>query len=157
MFVFASLQVASAENSTSSAAQPKAAPVDELETLSQQWMEAAQNHDMPTLERLMADNFTLVHPSQDTVTTRAQWLAALARIETKQFRYVHLKVIHYGPSLAVVSAIFRIDAVMDGSPWAAPKTSCIDVWGKRGGRWQVVTRYAIRPEELKIAPPAVPK
>ena len=152
LFVQVSLGQASA-----SATPTARAPVDELETLAQQWMEAAQRHDSATLERLMADDFTLVHPSQDGVTTRAQWLAALPRIETKQFRYVHLKVIHYGPSLAVVSAIFRIDAIMDGQPWAAPKTSCIDVWEKRGGHWQVVTRYATRPEELKVAPPASPK
>jgi ketosteroid isomerase-like protein len=155
VLVFASVQVVLAQTSTSSRA--KGASVDELETLSQQWMEAAQRHDVPTLERLMAKEFTLVHPSQDTVTTRAQWLAALARIETKRFQYQHLKVVHYGRSLAVVSAVFRIDAVMDGQPWAAPKTSVIDVWEKRGGHWQVVTRYATRPEELKIAPPASPK
>jgi len=39
-----------------------------------------------------------------------------------------------------------------GQPWAAPKTATIDVWKKRDGKWQVVTRYAVRPEELKLAP-----
>ncbi len=91
---FGSIQLVSAQTSTSSSAQAKGGSVDELETLSKQWMDAAQRHDVPTLEGLMADNFTLVHPSQDGVTTRAQWLAALARIETKQFAYKHLKVIH---------------------------------------------------------------
>lgn len=155
--VFGSVQLVSAQTSTSSAAPAKGASVDELETLAQQWMDAAQRHDSATLERLMADDFTLVHPSQDGVTTRAQWLAALGRIETKRFVYEHLKVVHYGPSVAVVSSIFRVDAIKDGQPWAAPKTSCIDVWEKRGGHWQVVTRYATRPEEIKIAQPAAPK
>ena len=117
-------------------------------------MEAAQRHDTKTLERLMAKDFTLVHPSQDTVTTRAEWLANLAKIETKQFKYQHLKVVHYGATLAVASAVLKIDAVMDGRPWPAPKTAAIDVWEKRGGRWQVVTRYAVRPEE--ITPPRAP-
>ena len=155
--VLGSVQLVSAQTPTSPAGPVKGASVDELETLCQQWMDAAQRHDVPTLEGLMADNFTLVHPSQDGATTRAQWLAALGRIETKRFAYKHLKVVHYGPSVAVVSSILLIDAVLDGQPWAAPKTSCIDVWEKRGGHWQVVTRYATRPEELKIAPPAAPK
>ena len=141
-----------AQTPTSSPAQTVTAPTDEIATLCQEWMEAAQRHDAKTLERLMAKDFTLVHPSQDTVTTRAQWLATLSRIETKQFRYQHLKVVHYGKTLAVASAVLRLDAVLDGRPWPAPKGAVIDVWEKRGGRWQVVTRYAVRPEE--ITPPA---
>jgi len=157
VLVFASVQVARSQNSNSSPAQTPG-PADELETLSQQWMEAAQNHDMPTLERLMAADFTLVHPSQDRVTTRAQWLSNLVGVETKQFSYKHLKVVHYGPTLAVVSSIFFSDAVKNGVPFGGggTKTSCIDVWEKRAGKWQVVTRYATRPEELKL-PPAAPK
>ena len=88
------------------------------------------------------------------MTPRAQWLSALPRIETKQFRYEHLKVVHYGPSLAVVSAVFVVDAVMDGRPFASI-TAVTDVWEKRGGKWQVVTRYAVRPEELKPSAPGV--
>ena len=143
-----------AQTPTSSPAQTPAAP-DELATLSQQWMEAAKQHDTKTLERLMAEDFTLVHPSQDTVTTRAQWLSNLTGFEMKQFRYTHLKVVHYGPSLAVVSALFITDTVVNGVPFP-PKTSCIDVWQKRDGTWQVVTRYATRREELS-PPPTTPK
>jgi ketosteroid isomerase-like protein len=119
--------------------------------LSQQWMEAAKQHDTKTLERLMAEDFTLVHPSQDMATPRPQWLSTLSRIETAQFRYEHLKVVHYGKTLAVVSAVLVFDAVIDGRPWPGPTTAVIDVWEKRGGKWQVVTRYAVRPEEIKVA------
>jgi hypothetical protein len=41
MATFASVQVVSAQTSISPSAQAKGASVDELETLSQQWMEAA--------------------------------------------------------------------------------------------------------------------
>jgi len=154
MVTFASVQVVSAQTSISPSAQAKDASVDELETLSQQWMEAAQRHDTATLERLMADDFTLVHPSLDRLTTRAQWLAALPRMQTKQFAYKHLKVVHYGPSEAVVSAVIVVDALMDGRPFP-PNTAVMDLWQKRGDKWQVVTRYAVRAEELKD-PPAAP-
>ena len=153
VLTFVSVQVVSAQTSTSPSAQAKGASVDELETLSQQWMEAAQRHDTGTLERVMADDFTVVHPSLERLTTRAQWLAALPRMQTKQFAYKHLKVVHYGPSEAVVSAIILVDAVMDGRPFP-PETAVIDLWQKRGDKWQVVTRYAVRAEELKNPPDA---
>ena len=126
---------------------------DELETLSNAWMQAGMDHDMKTLELLMADDFRLVHPSQDGVTPRAEWLANIGKMETKSFAYQHLKVDHYGKSVAVVSSIFRVDAMLNGKPFGGPKTSCIDVWEKRHGKWQVVTRYATRPEEVTIRKP----
>jgi len=121
---------------------------DEIETLSQSWMTAAKDRDLKTLENLMAEDFRLVHPSQDKVTTRAQWLSSLSTLETRSFRYEHLKVDHYGKSLAVASAVFIVDAVMNGRAFT-PVTSVIDVWEKRHGKWQIVTRYATRPEEIK--------
>ena len=83
-----------AQTPTPSPGQTATAATDEIATLSQEWMEAAQRHDAKTLERLMAKDFTLVHPSQDKVTTGTEWLANLAKVETKQFRYQHLKVVH---------------------------------------------------------------
>src|SRR3954451_6000461 len=59
--------------------------VDELETLSNAWMQALKDHDMKTLERLMADDYRLVNPSPDRVTPRAEWLANSAKMETKSF------------------------------------------------------------------------
>jgi len=134
---------------------PEAKKVDELETLSNAWMQAVMDHDTKALESLMADDFRLVHPSQDRVTPRAEWLTNSAKMETKRFVYQHLKVDHYGKSVAVVSSILRFDAVLNGKPFGGMKTSCIDVWEKRHGKWQVVARYATRPEEVIIRnPPA---
>jgi ketosteroid isomerase-like protein len=140
--------VAVAQTPTPSVTQGVKPPPDELETLSNTWMEAAQRHDMATLERLMAEEFILVHPSQDNVTTRAQWLAALARIQTTQFKYEHLRVVRHGDTLGVVSSRFVVEALRDGQPFPAI-TGVVDIWEKRDGRWQVVTRYAARPEELR--------
>src|SRR5436190_8336034 len=95
-----SAQAGLGQTSVSSTAQAPSAPPDEIATLSQQWMQA-QDHDANALERLMASDFTLVHPSQDKVTTRAEWLAALSKIQTKRFQYEHLKVVHYGKTVAV--------------------------------------------------------
>ena len=127
---------------------PEAKMVGELETLSNNWMQAAKDHDTKTLESLMADDFRYVHPSVDKVGTRAQWLANLANIETQSFRYQHLKVDRYGKSVAVVSSILRFASMLNGQPRGGEVTSCIDVWEKRHGKWQVAARYATRPEEI---------
>jgi len=119
----------------------------ELTGLSNQWISAAQRHDSATLARLVAPEFTLVHPSLDSITRRAEWLTGLARTQTKAFRYENLKVTQYGDALAVVSAIFVVDAMIDGQA-LTPVTAVTDVWSRRGDRWVVVTRYVTRPQEL---------
>ena len=63
VLVLAFIQAAVAQTTASSTTQTAGAPRDEVETLSQEWMEAAQRQDIKTLERLMAEDFTLVHPS----------------------------------------------------------------------------------------------
>ena len=120
---------------------------DTIDTLEQQWMLAAQRHDSTTLQALMASDFRLVHPSQDSVTNRSTWLAAAGRIETTSFRYEHLHVTYHGGDVAVASGIFVVDATFNGRPFT-PVTSVTDIWERRNGRWQVVTRYATRPQEL---------
>jgi len=120
---------------------------DTIATLEQQWMLAGLRHDSTALETLMASDFRLVHPSQDSVTTRSVWLAAIARIETRSFRYAHLHVTYHGAVLAVASGIFVVDATLNDRPFT-PVTSVTDVWERRNGHWQVVTRYATRPQEL---------
>jgi ketosteroid isomerase-like protein len=117
---------------------------DELETLSNAWMQALKEHDMKTLESLMADDYRLVNPVPGRETPRAEWLANSAKMDTKSFEYQHVKVDHFGKSIAVVSSIFVIDAATNGKPFHTPKATCIDVWEKRHGKWQVVARYATR-------------
>ena len=152
VLVFAAFSAAAGQVSTAQMPVSRNS-VDELEAMSQQLMEAAQRHDNAVLERLLAEDFTVIHPASERVTTRAEWLTALPRMNTKTFRYEHLKVVHYSPSLAVVSALIIMDALMDGRPFP-PVTAITDVWEKRGDKWQVVTRYSMRPEELRANPTA---
>jgi len=123
---------------------------DEIETLSNKWMEAARDHDLKTLESLMASDFQLVRASQDKPTTRAEWFEGLSRLDTRSFRYEHLKVARHGDTLAVANAVFTTEAVVDGQTFM-PVAAVTDVWEKRGGKWQIVTRYTARPEELRAS------
>src|SRR3982750_2278296 len=58
----------------------KPAKTDEIEALSQKWMEAARDHDLKPLQDLLADDFKLVRASQDKPITRAEWLEGLGRL-----------------------------------------------------------------------------
>src|SRR5438270_513110 len=85
---------------------------DQLARLSDAWMQALKDHDMKTLESLMAHDFTLVHPSLDHVVPRSDWFRDLANTQTKRLDYRHLKVHYHGDSLAVVNAAFLVGAEM---------------------------------------------
>src|SRR3954463_5573 len=89
---------------------------DEIVRLSNVWMQAAMDHDMKTLNGLMADDYSLVHPSQDTDMSRADWLRDLANIKIKRFNYRQLKVHHYGTSLAIVHGVLVVDSDLNGQP-----------------------------------------
>ena len=128
---------------------------EELIRLSDQWMNAAQQHDSATLERLMAPEFTLMRPSPSGVVRRAEWLAALRQMHLRAFQYDDLKVAQYGDALAVVNGILVVDAEANGRP-VTPVTLVTDVWARRAGRWVVVTRYAASAAELGPRPAPVP-
>ena len=69
-----------------------------------------------------------------------QWLSYLPKIQTTSFQYRHLRVMHYGDGLAVVSSIFVVDAMIDGSKFE-PKTQS-STYGRNapaGGRWSRAT------------------
>ena len=124
--------------------------VDDIEALSNKWMEAAKDHDLKTLDALMASDFKLVRASQDKPTTRAEWFEALERLDTRSFRYEHFKVARHGDTFAVANSVFTTQAIVDGQTFT-PVAAVTDVWEKRNGKWQIVTRYAARPEELRAA------
>jgi ketosteroid isomerase-like protein len=134
---------------------PTTTKSDELARLANVWMQAVKDHDMKTLESLMADNYALAFPSIPNGFPRKDWLGNVGNIETKSFSYQHLKVRYYGKSLAIVNAVLLHDSELNGQPRAGAITSVSDVWEKRHGKWQVVTRYATRPEELR-GPTAAP-
>ncbi|MEO5740656.1 MAG: nuclear transport factor 2 family protein [Vicinamibacterales bacterium] len=123
-------------------------PGDTLATLSQVWMDAAQRQDMRVLERLMAPEFTVVHPTEENATSRAQWLAGTARHPTRALTFEHLSVVRYGDALAIIAGILRVDALVDGRS-SISRVAVTDVWQRHDGRWQVVTRHATRPLDLQ--------
>jgi ketosteroid isomerase-like protein len=54
-----------------------------------------------------------------------------------------MKVRIYGDT-AIVNSLYHQNATARGQDWSG-YFLITDVWVKRGGRWQVVTRHASRP------------
>ena len=111
-----------------------AAPKDTIETLAQLWMDAAQRQDRRLLEQLMAPDFTLV--KIDTTESRAHWMEGTVRHPSKALVFERTRVVRYGSEMAIVTGIMRVEVAQ-----ATRRISVIDVWQKRQGRWQVVTRF----------------
>lgn len=123
-----------------------ATPRDTVETLAQLWMDAAQRQDRPLLEQLMAPDFILVRATEDSAESRAHWLEGTVRHPSKALVFERTRVVRYGDDMAIVTGILRVD-VGQGQG----RIAVTDVWRKRGGRWQVATRFAARPQDLRQA------
>jgi ketosteroid isomerase-like protein len=100
------------------------------------WARALSAHDFEALERMLAPEFQLVVFSQE-VTTRAQWLANLARYRTDSIALFHVTPRVAGDSASVTLELYW-KARLSGGP-ARENTGVLrDTWRRRGGRWVVV-------------------
>ena len=132
---------------------------DELVRLSQLWMDAAMAHDMKTLEELVADDFMGFFPVRGDVGKRAEWMANVRdpnRFQPIAWKYSNIQVRHHGENLAVVSSLASWKGTFNGQ-LHNDTGGLVDVWEKRKGKWQVVTRYIVPWKQLKTVIDAEPK
>jgi len=122
------------------AASPSSIPDEkELERLSVEWMAAIEKKDRKALELLLADNYVLQMPG-DTRTQyvrRAEWLENAIRMDWSNFRYENFVARVHGDHATVSSRLFFKVAP---NPLTFD-SGVIDTWERRGGKWQVTTRY----------------
>jgi ketosteroid isomerase-like protein len=112
-----------------------------LEQLEQQWTEAVRDHDVEKLERILGEEFTLTtgRPGSE-VRSRAEYLEiARDRYAIESFEFAELDVCTYG-HVAVVRSRYRQTGSMDGAE-RNQTYLMTDVWVRRAGRWQAVTRH----------------
>jgi len=110
----------------------------DLET---QWMTAWKNKDIATVQKLLADDFTLTSSlSNGGLVDKEDWIAKLAIYDCKAFHFDKIKVRVYGDT-AVVNSWFHQEATANGKDWSGDFL-ITDVWVMKADRWQVVTRHA---------------
>ncbi len=114
---------------------------DELIRLQHEWAAAVQRRDMDFLERLLGEEFTLTTGRKGVeVRTRQEWLDITRdRYEVDSWEYEEMDVRVYGDA-AVVRSRYRQTGRMDGADRALTYLMT-DVWVRRDGRWQAVTRH----------------
>lgn len=118
----------------------------ELRRLQQEWMQAWVREDRPALERILAPEYQLIVSSMpERPFSREQWLAMIGRYTAEGFEYEKMVVRVFGDT-AVVSSLGHIKGAQVDGKDRSGTFFLTDVWQRRGGRWQVVSRYSSKPE-----------
>jgi ketosteroid isomerase-like protein len=116
----------------------------EILALQHTWMKAVMAHDATTLQGILADDFTLtsVHSSGELVS-KSEYIASFGKVKNSLFSFRDVIVRIYG-EMAVVNSRFNQQYVGEQKE-AAGDFLLTDVWVKRNGRWQAVSRHSSRP------------
>jgi ketosteroid isomerase-like protein len=112
-----------------------------LTQLEHDWMNAVKERDVERLDRLLGEEFTLTtgRPGNE-VRSRQEYLAITRdRYSIEAFEFENLDVHVYG-HVALVRSRYRQTASMDGHD-RSQAFLMTDVFVRRGGRWQAVTRH----------------
>jgi catechol 2,3-dioxygenase-like lactoylglutathione lyase family enzyme/ketosteroid isomerase-like protein len=114
---------------------------DELARLERAWLEAVQRRDLPALERLLGEEFTLTtgRPGAE-VRTRTEYLEVTRdAYVVESFAFDELET-HVHADAAVVRSRYRQRGRM-GAEDRTQSFLMTDVWFRRDGRWQAVARH----------------
>src|SRR3954466_15469643 len=116
----------------------------EILALQHTWMKAVMAHDAAALQDILAEDFTLtsVHSSGELVN-KAEYIGSFGKVKNSLFSFRDVVIRIYG-EMAVVNSRFHQQYSGD-SKESAGEVLMTDVWVKRGGRWQAVSRHASRP------------
>ena len=98
--------------------------------------------DRVTCARILADDFLLTS-ARGVLMTKSEWLAALDTIVGESFEWEEIRVRLFG-EVAVVHCRTRQRASVGGQDWSG-RFLITDVWVRRDGRWQVVSRHGTGP------------
>lgn len=118
---------------------PQTDDENDLQRLSMEWMTAIERKDKTSLESFLADDYVLQMPgdTEHQYVHRSEWLENAISMDWSNFRYENIVARVHGDHATVSSRLyFKV------SPYPLTFDSgVLDVWEKRGGKWQVTTRY----------------
>jgi ketosteroid isomerase-like protein len=111
----------------------------ELVELSHDLARAVSEHDVDSLERMLASEFTLQGAAGQL--DREEFLAAAAGpYVIEEFAYEEIDPEVYGNTAVLVSRYSQV-ARLDGRD-LSHRMNVTDIWTRRDGRWQIVRRHA---------------
>ena len=111
----------------------------ELVELSHDLARAVSEHDVDSLERMLASEFTLQGAAGQL--DREEFLAAAAGpYVIEEFAYEEIDPEVYGNTAVLVSRYSQV-ARLDGRD-LSHRMNVTDIWTRRDARWQIVRRHA---------------
>jgi hypothetical protein len=111
----------------------------ELVELSHDLARAVVEHDVESLEQMLASEFTLQGAAGQL--DREEFLAAAAGpYEIEEFSYEEIDPEVYGNTAVLVSRYSQV-ARLEGRD-LSKRMNVTDIWTRRQGRWQIVRRHA---------------
>ena len=115
----------------------------EIPLLEQSWMDAWIAKDRPTCERILADDFLLTS-ARGALMSKSEWLAgAMGPFVCSSFKWEQIQVRPFG-DVAIVHGRSTQEATVSGQDWSG-LFLVTDVWVRRNGLWQVVSRHGTGP------------
>jgi ketosteroid isomerase-like protein len=106
-----------------------------------QWMSALERKDRATLDRMLADEYTLADLSgisSEPPVAKTQWLQNAIHYDWHDLKFRSITAKVYG-DVAVVTGTLHFGLKGRGIPMSSD-TEIVDVWAKRNGQWQVTMR-----------------
>jgi ketosteroid isomerase-like protein len=120
------------------------AVTNELVELSHDLARAVSEHDVESLEEMLASEFTLQGAAGQL--DREEFLAAAAGpYVIDEFTYEEIDPEVYGNTAVLVSRYSQV-ARLDGRDLSR-RMNVTDIWTRREGRWQIVRRHATMSDE----------
>ena len=115
----------------------------EIPLLEQSWMDAWVAKDHATCDRILADDFVLTS-ARGALMSKSEWLAgAMGPFVCSAFHWEHIQVRQFG-EVAIVHGRSNQKASVAGQDWSGVFL-VTDVWVRRNGLWQVVSRHGTGP------------
>ena len=113
---------------------------EDLARREQAWLAAILAKDLALLDSFLAEEFVYT-ASNHGRRNRQEWLDSIADYQFRRLELLHTVVTSFG-DVALVHARIRQDATLAGQ-LRVGVFLITDVWVKRDGRWQVVSRTSV--------------
>jgi hypothetical protein len=126
-----------------------ASDVEEFTRLELQWMDALAAKDEAVLQRIVAQEFTIVGAGSTPaalVTDRASWMRVALLRPFPKHGVTNLRVTRVGDVAIVQCVLTGVYPPKSLTPEGGTLTFLTtDVWAHRSGAWQVVSRHSSLP------------
>jgi hypothetical protein len=120
---------------------------DAVKALELERFKAQETNDFPALERLLADDLVYTH-SSGAVDSKASYIESLRSGKARYLKIVpdELKARVVGDTVLIHGrGVFTLEAMVNGQKGEnVLKLSFLDVWQKRGGKWQMIAWQSAR-------------